>query len=69
MWKHRKDTEKKEKPMMTPDQLVWDYFIDKLTRQKNKEVKGYRITIVILVIAFVVSNLIWTWLALLCFGG
>lgn len=69
VWKHRKDKEEKEKPMMTPDQLVWDYFIDKLTRQKNKEVKGYRITIVILVIAFVATNLIWTWLALLCFGG
>lgn len=69
MWKHRKDKEEKEKPMMTPDQLVWDYFIDKLTHQKNKEVKGYRITIVILVIAFIVTNFIWTWLALLCFGG
>ena len=29
-----------EKPEMTNEQMVWDYFIDKLNRQKNKEVKN-----------------------------
>lgn len=57
-----------EKPEMTNDQQVWDYFIDKLNRQKNKEVKIYRIVIIILIIGIVAINLCWTWLALFFFG-
>ena len=57
-----------EKPEMTNEQMVWDYFIDKLNRQKNKEVKIYRIVIIILIIGIVAINLCWTWLALFFFG-
>ena len=64
----KKDKEVIEKPEMTPDQMVWDYFIDKFNRQKNKEVKVYRRVIVILIIGIVAVNLCWTWLALFFFG-